>query len=1025
MKTNLISRIGHAGMSILVAVSPLVMSCDVKELDVQDLDDRVTALEGRLDELETELKDQISSIQGILDGKTTVVSCELNEETGVYKIVLSDATVIEVAKAGEDSENATVIGVFEEDGKYYWTLNGEPMQSSDGKNVPVSVTPGIRVNPDTNMWEVSPDGTTWLATGVEAVNGASIFSKVEEDDSFVYFTLGDGSRIKVAKLQDFECSILVGKQFVQNGETIKIDLLLKNVVKTAVMKPDGWKASVDGDVLSITAPDAANTYAEKEGKVSVLAVSSNKEFTISEVSVEVGDMPHVITFDSDAMTVSITSLYDFFSNEDWNGFYYGVSILGSFSPEAVVENLLSDTRSSTSFDPISKSFSSIYGDEYNLKESYVIWCIDSWMDASFEPLPLNPDDMIYSIILGEDINIAASDVTFEDALLDVEVSGVSSYYAAVIAKEDYNATNVLNNLNGDESSSEPYEIVSGNFSGKLSEFGAIENELTGETIPNEISAGTSYVVLVVPVKGEGYVYTEENLYAYEVEIPAITLGGALTVTASDVKCDFSSVSAVLTPSDGYYKYYVAYIEEGKIGAYDTDEKMLDYLLGQTAHTEASYNFSKSSLDSGAKGYIVAVALDKTGAAGTILRHEVSTSAITFIDTEVSATAAVSFNSADVTVSGTGIVSFRYAYTTEPGLKSYPFGTFSGGRDDAQLEQIMAIGEYSEIKTIEAGADGTAVINLSGLSTNTKYYFFVVGVDADNKPTHMANCEFTPALDKFADVGSAQYNAYYESNRPKLTNLVLYDPEKTQTPGESDHIGRMSVLPSAYGLNFMFDAEVRDKCSKYWIGLNNPSYIAISDSFNDETALSVLNDARVVEYTAGGTGILHEDVYNKGFNLYIVWQDDEGYVYPAEIIDLNTLLLTDIFVNNATNENRPVLSNIKIGGTLVSEMTALPAESKLDLTFDVAAGSACANYRLLLCNEGDIEDNAEYPNITSAAVISNAGAVLCEDGTQTGKTLSEQYMSGNSNIYVVWQDTDGNYYPVEKIDLTKLLNTSAQ
>ena len=296
MKLQLFRGMGHLLVSSLIVLTPAAVSCNISELD-----DRITDLENRVDELAADIQDQISSIQGMLEENVSVVSCVLDEETGIYTIVLSSGETIEVSKAG--SEASSVIGVMEENGEYYWTLDGEPMLD-DGNKVPVSVTPGIRVNPDTDMWEVSPDGSSWLDTGIKAVDGASIFSKVDEDESYVYFTLGDGSSIKVAKLTDFECSVFAGKQYVSAGQTIELELTLKNAVKTAVMKPDGWKASVDGNILSITAPSADNPYAETEGKVSVLAVSSSKEFSMCEVAVEVGEAPHVITIGPDIRTSS-------------------------------------------------------------------------------------------------------------------------------------------------------------------------------------------------------------------------------------------------------------------------------------------------------------------------------------------------------------------------------------------------------------------------------------------------------------------------------------------------------------------------------------------------------------------------------------------------------------------------------------------------------------------------------------------------------------------------------------------------
>lgn len=48
----------------------------------------------------------------------------------------------------------------------------------------------------------------------------------------------------------------------------------KGVENLAIAKPDGWRAWLEGDVLTITAPAKENVYAETSGEVSVVAVGA-------------------------------------------------------------------------------------------------------------------------------------------------------------------------------------------------------------------------------------------------------------------------------------------------------------------------------------------------------------------------------------------------------------------------------------------------------------------------------------------------------------------------------------------------------------------------------------------------------------------------------------------------------------------------------------------------------------------------------------------------------------------------------
>ena len=98
MKLQLFRGMGHLLVSSLIVLTPAAVSCNIAELD-----DRVTDLENRVDELAADIQDQISSIQGMLEENVSVVSCVLNEETGIYTIVLSSGETIEVSKAGSDA----------------------------------------------------------------------------------------------------------------------------------------------------------------------------------------------------------------------------------------------------------------------------------------------------------------------------------------------------------------------------------------------------------------------------------------------------------------------------------------------------------------------------------------------------------------------------------------------------------------------------------------------------------------------------------------------------------------------------------------------------------------------------------------------------------------------------------------------------------------------------------------------------------------------------------------------------------
>ena len=225
----------------------LFSACHDKLWDAIDgLDARVAKLE----ELCKEMNTNIVSIQTIVnvqqsgDYITGIVEVKKDGKVIGYSITFSKHDSITIYH-GESGQNGTdgkdgitpVIGVAQDtDGVYYWTLNGEwllddngnklPVSGKDGQNGANGTMPQLKI--EEGYWYISYDnGATWTqlgkatgedgqdgkdgadgADGKDGQNGAdgkdgqdgdSIFESVTEDDDYVYFTLSDGSVIKIPK----------------------------------------------------------------------------------------------------------------------------------------------------------------------------------------------------------------------------------------------------------------------------------------------------------------------------------------------------------------------------------------------------------------------------------------------------------------------------------------------------------------------------------------------------------------------------------------------------------------------------------------------------------------------------------------------------------------------------------------------------------------------------------------------------------------------------------------------------------
>ena len=225
--------------------------------ELENLDQRVTKLE----ELCKEMNTNITSLQTIVDVLqandyiTGIVEIKKNGEIIGYTITFGKHDPITIyhgqdgkdgadGKDGQDgSANAPVIGVAQDtDGVYYWTLNGEWLLDDNGNKLPVSgkdgqngtngskgqdgedgkdgadgqdgkdgITPQLKI--EDGYWYISYDnGATWTqlgkargedgkdgAEGQDGQDGDSMFQSVTQDENYVYFTLTDGTIIKIAK----------------------------------------------------------------------------------------------------------------------------------------------------------------------------------------------------------------------------------------------------------------------------------------------------------------------------------------------------------------------------------------------------------------------------------------------------------------------------------------------------------------------------------------------------------------------------------------------------------------------------------------------------------------------------------------------------------------------------------------------------------------------------------------------------------------------------------------------------------
>ena len=248
---------------------------------------------------------------------------------GSWTINFSDGTSVTIRNGqdGEDGFTPPSITVVEEDGTYYWAYededgNTEFILDDDGNKIPVSgEAPQVRINED-GYWEISSDGgKTWENTNVKAEggDGDSFFSDVYVEGGILYLVLADGTVIEVPMTAElmFDFGTDGDTLYFTAGESKTLDYTMSGAETYTITKPDGWRASIEGNGLVITAPASENTFAETEGTISVILFGANGQSFLAEMPVVLGEDPDavkVVEFPDPVLKAYLVERYD--SNGD-------------------------------------------------------------------------------------------------------------------------------------------------------------------------------------------------------------------------------------------------------------------------------------------------------------------------------------------------------------------------------------------------------------------------------------------------------------------------------------------------------------------------------------------------------------------------------------------------------------------------------------------------------------------------------------------------------------------------------------
>ena len=250
--------------------------------DLDDLTNRVAQLEMQVKSINS----SIESMSDILSKLQENVFVAKVETTGNgWRLTFTDGTSINIP----GGNGASVVGVKEDsDGQYYWTLTGADGSSSwltddKGEKIPVSVKP-VLSSDDEGYWTISCDGGKTFSRildsegqPISAGSAFTFFKDITCDDDCIHITLADGTVLDIPCRSNFYLLIKDAPETeeFEFGETKTYALESTGVERIVISKPDEWRVSVEGDVLTVTAPAAEHAdCADMTGEVSLIYFSA-------------------------------------------------------------------------------------------------------------------------------------------------------------------------------------------------------------------------------------------------------------------------------------------------------------------------------------------------------------------------------------------------------------------------------------------------------------------------------------------------------------------------------------------------------------------------------------------------------------------------------------------------------------------------------------------------------------------------------------------------------------------------------
>lgn len=664
---------------------------------------------------------------------------------GDVVITFVDGTTVTLPTAPQES----LVTVVEVEGVKYWAVvvNGMP-QSLE---VPVGhVDVKFQVDEDNYLLYSVDGGATWNETGAYVADDAHTLIDIYQGETdeidwetyefkkedFYTVVFGDETYfLPIYKVDNSVFTIKAGKTYFTYGESKTIDVAVVDVTSMYVMtKPDGWKAKLNGNKLTVTAPSEANVLSEvaeaegevllhcttKEGKCKVakLAVSTTEGFSITV------NADGTFTLVNPYATVQVDEMWGDVYGE-FNEAVIGLATISSFEkdPTAYVTAILNEedhwddiafyvsnwkmntmdwetgeftiggawTEDTYEIDVINSSVADVYNfytySEVPRGSQFIVWAAP--VDAN-NGSPLT-DELVFGYYTPMDVNMeVAGEASFNEVPVALTLYGADKFYVGHVAKEYcFNWNTEQYDLKEYLSMYISYLQYGVNYIGK--EFEAGVHEVTLSELVNEmeeaapLTPDTEYFGFVLPIiSGKAAAdYSFDDIIAFDFATAPLTAGGNIVATFENEVTSYTHLSAEIVAEGaamGYYKWYTTdeYNEIEDVAA--------DLLTGESYMFAGDYALANQTVNPGDAYVLAALAVDEAGQYGEAAKVTLTAPTLTYSETFVATAGEPVFTESGanwkvtvpVTVEGGEAANYYYYWNTsvrtEEQLAKLPLGS---------------------------------------------------------------------------------------------------------------------------------------------------------------------------------------------------------------------------------------------------------------------------------------------------------------------------------------------------------------